>query len=76
MKLLIEILEEIAPGVDYNTCTELIDGGYLDSLSIIAIVSELEEAYDIVIPTVEVTPENFNSAQSLWEMVLRLKEEG
>ena len=57
------------------TCTDLVDGGYLNSLSILAIVAELEEAFDIVISTVEVTPKNFNSAQSLWEMVLRLKEE-
>ncbi len=75
MKQLIEILEDINPGVDYNTCTDLVDGGYLNSLSILAIVAELEEAFDIVISTVEVTPKNFNSAQSLWEMVLRLKEE-
>lgn len=75
MKQLIEILEDINPGVDYNTCTDLVDGGYLTSLSILAIVAELEEAFDIVISTVEVTPKNFNSAQSLWEMVLRLKEE-
>lgn len=75
MKQLIKILEDINPGVDYNTCTDLVDGGYLNSLSILAIVAELEEAFDIVISTVEVTPKNFNSAQSLWEMVLRLKEE-
>ena len=75
MKQLIEILEDVNPGVDYNTCTDLVDGGYLNSLSILAIVAELEEAFDILISTVEVTPKNFNSAQSLWEMVLRLKEE-
>jgi len=75
MEQLIEILEGIDPSVDYRTCTDLIDAGYLDSLSIIAIVAELEEAYDIVIPTVEVIPQNFNSAQRLWEMVLRLKED-
>ncbi len=75
MKQLIEILEDVNPGVDYNTCTDLVDGGYLNSLSILAIVAELEEAFDIVISAVEVTPKNFNSAQSLWEMVLRLKEE-
>jgi len=74
MEQLIEILEGIDPSVNYRTCTDLIDTGYLDSLSIIAIVAEPEEAYDIVIPTVEVIPQNFNSAQRLWEMVLRLKE--
>lgn len=62
--------------MDYATCTNLIDGHYLDSLSIISLVAELEEAYDITIPTVEIIPENFNSAQSLWAMIVRLQEEG
>ena len=76
MERLIEILEEIQPEVDYTTCTNLIDGHYLDSLSIISLVAELEEEYDIAIPTVEIIPDNFNSAESLWAMIVRLQEEG
>ena len=76
MERIVEILEEIQPGVDYETCETLIDGGFLDSLSIISIVAELEDTFDIVIPAVEIIPENFNSAKLLWEMVLRLQEDG
>ena len=76
MERLIEILEEIQPEVDYPTCTNLIDGHYLDSLSIISLVAELEEEYDITIPTVEIIQDNFNSAESLWAMIVRLQEEG
>jgi len=76
MKQLIEILKNIEPEVDYENCKDLIDGHHLDSLSIIALVGELEEEFDITIPTVEVTPDNFNSAQALWAMVTRLIEEG
>ncbi|MCI1305086.1 MAG: phosphopantetheine-binding protein [Lachnospiraceae bacterium] len=74
-KRLIEILEEIQPEADYETCKTLVDDHYLDSLSIIALVAELEEEYDIMIPTVEIIPENFNSAENLWMMITRLKEE-
>ena len=49
---------------------------HLESLSIIALVAELEDAFDILIPTVEIVPENFNSVENLWEMVCRLQEEG
>ncbi len=76
MKQLIEILKNIEPEIDYENCKDLIDGHHLDSLSIIALVGELEEEFDITIPTVEVTPDNFNSAQALWAMVTRLIEEG
>ena len=75
MEILFEILEEIQPEVDYETCTDLIDGHYLDSLSILSLVAEIEEEFDITIPTVEIIPENFNSAEALWDMIERLQEE-
>ena len=34
MEKLIEILEELNPDVDYKTCEDLVDGRYLDSLTI------------------------------------------
>lgn len=75
MERLIEILEEIQPDVDYETCTDLIDAHRLDSLAILSIVSEIEDEFDITVPTVEIIPSNFNSAESLWKMILRLQEE-
>ena len=73
MDELIEILEDIQPDADYETCTTLIDDGILDSFAILSIVSELEDAFDIRITPAEIIPENFNSAQALWKMVCRLK---
>ncbi len=76
MERLIEILEDVQSGIDFTTCTDLIDGHYFDSLLILSLVAELEEEFDITIPTVEVTPANFNSAQAMWAMIERLQEEG
>lgn len=75
MEKLIEILEDIQPEVDYKTCTDLIDGHHLDSLSIISLIVELEDAFDITVPTVEIIPDNFNSAEKMWAMICRLQEE-
>ena len=75
MEQLLEILEDIQPGVDYENCTTLIDDEILDSFSILSLVSEIEEAFDIEIAPVELVAENFNSAQSLWEMICRLRGE-
>lgn len=75
MEKLIEILEEIQPDVEYETCTDLVDAHRIDSLAILSIVSEIEDAFDITVPTVEIIPANFNSAQSLWNMILRLQED-
>ncbi|MCF2669195.1 phosphopantetheine-binding protein [Faecalicatena contorta] len=74
MEQLLEILKDIQPDVDYENCTTLIDDELLDSFAILSIVSELEDAFDVEITPVDIIPENFNSAQALWEMVLRLQE--
>ena len=74
MERLYEILEDIQPGVNYKECENLIDGHFLDSLSIIALVAELEDEYDITIPAVEIIPANFNSAKAIWKMIQRLEE--
>lgn len=75
MEELIEILEDIDPSVDYNECTTLVTDNYLDSLAIISLVAEIEERFDVQIPTVEIIPDNFNSAKALWKLIERLKEE-
>ena len=75
MERLIEILEELKPGVDYRNTNNLIDGRYLDSLTILSLISEIEEEFDGEIPTVEIIPSNFNSAQNIYNLIEKLKEE-
>ena len=75
MEELYEILNELQPGVDYETADDLVDGRVLHSLTILALVAELEDTFDITIPAVEIIPANFNSAKAMEEMVLRLQHE-
>lgn len=75
MNELIEILEELLPGEDVENCTTLIDDHILNSFGILSLVSEIEDAFDIEVSPAELTPDNFNSAAKLWEMICRLKEE-
>ena len=74
MNELLEILEDIKPTIDFKTYTGLIDEGYLDSFDILSIVSELNDAFEIEISPVDIVPDNFNSAQALWNMVERLRD--
>ena len=75
MEKLIEILENLQPEVDYETCENLVDGRYLDSLTILSLISEIEDEFDVEIPTVEIIPNNFNSAKKIWELIKKLREE-
>lgn len=75
MEELIEILEDIHPGTDYRTCTTLIDDHILDSFGILSLVSEIEDAFEVEVSPAELVPDNFNSAERLWNMICRLKGE-
>lgn len=73
MDAILDILNELNPGIDYRGRTDLVDARILDSLTIISLVSELEDIFDITIPAVEIVPQNFNSIEGLWSMVERLR---
>lgn len=75
MEELLEILNDIQPGVDIENEKHLIDDHLLDSLSIISLVAELEDTFDVTIPAVEIIPDNFNSAEAMLEMLQRLQED-
>lgn len=75
MEELLNILAEIKDDVDFETEDRLIDDGILDSFDILQIISALNDEFDISIPASEIIPENFNSAETLWDMVQRLQED-
>ena len=68
-KQIIEILSEICPGIDFETETALIDDGLIDSLDIVAVVTELMEAFDVELGVDDLTPENLNSVEAIEELI-------
>lgn len=75
MEELMELLEEIDPDVDFTAETWLIDDKVLDSFSIVSLVAQLAETFDIEISPKYLVPENFNSAQAMWDMIQTIREE-
>ena len=70
--MLLEILQELHPDVDYATHTTLIDDRVIDSYDIIFLVGEIADKLDVEIPADELTPENFNSYVALDTLITRL----
>ena len=68
-KQIMEILTEICPGVDFEIEKALIDDGLIDSLDIVAVVTELMEAFDVELGVDDLTPENFNSVEAIEELI-------
>lgn len=75
MDELLEILRDLHPEIDFETCDTLIDDQILDSFDIVTIVSEIDGAFGVAIPAEELVPENFNSAKALYALVERLQDE-
>ena len=74
MEELIRILQSIHPDVDYKTNDRLIEDKILDSFDIITLIPEINEEFGVAIPAEEIVPENFNSAEKLYDLILRLEE--
>lgn len=75
MEELLEILREINPDVDYETCDKLVEDGYITSMQIVMLVGEINQEFGIAIPANKILPEYFNSAKNIYELILELEEE-
>ena len=73
MEELIRIMSEIRPDLDFKLEDKLIDDDVLDSFDIIQIVSEVNDFFGIELNVNDLLPENFNSAEALYELISRLK---
>lgn len=73
MEKLLEILSSIRPDVDFENETELIDDGILDSFDVVSIISEIDDLFGVQIRITELDPENFNSAEAIWNLIQELK---
>lgn len=74
MEKLLEILKDIRPDVDFEHETALIDDGILDSFDVVSIISELDDQFDVQIRISELDPDNFNSVESIWNLIQNFKK--
>lgn len=69
MERLLELLKSAKPEVDFVNNKRLVDNGLLDSLDIVSIIMAIEKEYDIVINPDDIDPDNFQSAESIYDMI-------
>ena len=75
METLLEILSELRPDVHFENETALITDGVLDSFDIVALVAELNDAFDIEIKPNNLIPENFNSVNAMMALIEQLQDD-
>jgi len=59
--------------IEVDDDMSLIDGGLLDSMSIVKLVQELQQAFDIDIDFSDITVSNFDSVNALSQYVVERK---
>lgn len=69
MEQLLEILEDLVPGENFEGRTGLVDDGVLDSFTILNLISEISDEFGVDIPVSEVVPENFDSVETIMALI-------
>ncbi len=75
MDELIKILQDLKPGIEFTKDTKLVEDKIFDSLSMISLISEISNEFDIEISPVDIVPENFATVETLYNMIERLADE-
>lgn len=73
MEELLKILKSYNEDVDFLTAQGIIDDELIDSIDVTSLISELEDVFGIEIGMDDIIPDNFNTAEAMWNMVQRLQ---
>ena len=63
------ILQSIRPEINFSDQAQLISSGLLDSFDMVVLVSKLDQHFDISIPGELISPENFETVDSITALV-------
>lgn len=75
MDIILELLKNLHEDIDFEECDGLVTDGVLDSFDIVSLIGDISDQFDVEITADKITPENFNSAESIWNLVSDLMEE-
>lgn len=71
---ILELLSDALPQIDFTSSDSLVDDGILDSLSIVALISELSMEFGVTFDMENLMPENLNSIDAIVETVQNLQK--
>lgn len=73
MEELLELLSAGYPSVNFEEEKQLVTNGILDSVDVVSIISEIEDAFDVTISMEYINPTNFDSMEAMWAMIEELQ---
>ena len=70
---IIEIIASLRPEIEFQSNEDVTLFGVLDSLDVILLVEDIESKLDVTIDPDQITPENFNTLETLHSFINGLK---
>ena len=70
----LEILKAVRPDVDFEKEDRLVEDMILDSFDIVTLVTEINDKFDVEILAEHLVPENFNSAEAIYNLIRELED--
>ena len=64
-----QILKDLRPEHDFDSSTNFVEDGFLDSFDLVALIAELDDTFKISIDGLDIVPENFVSWNSILEVI-------
>ena len=75
LETILDLIEEVKPGLRPDPDEELIKSGRLDSVEVMSLVMALTGEFDIEITPLDLKEENCHTARAIESLVARLQEE-
>lgn len=75
MEEIIEILEDLKPGVDFKSQQHLINDHIIESMMMLQLVSALNDEFDVEITPKDLVPENFQTVDAIYALVQKLSDD-
>lgn len=70
---IINVLNEVKAGIDYEKEKSLITDGILTSFDIVMLISLLNDKFNINISVMDLVPENFETVTDIEKLINKLK---
>lgn len=72
MEQIVQIIREICPTIGELEGVKLVTDKIIDSVELVQIISDLEEAFQVEIDMEDIVPENFDTVEAIWNLIQQL----
>lgn len=74
-KTLLDILNDVKSGIDYEKEQHLVGEQILTSMEIVMLIMKISDEFDITISPLDIVPENFESLDAILKLINKIQEE-